>query len=109
MQDENSLFCYCVSLRLLLIEDTSNSILNIGYACSWIGHLLIKSDRKKEGLYFLKYAINSWENTSPPRYEDTKKNYDNVICDKEIKKQIYSLSAWRIEEFCKRFIGEIIL
>lgn len=108
-QEESSLFCYCVSLRLLLKEDGTNSILNIGYACSWIGQLLIKSDKKKEGLYFLKYAMISWENTSPPRYDETKKTYDKVIFDKETKKQINNLTAWRIEDFCKKFISEIIM
>ncbi|TDN79364.1 NB-ARC domain-containing protein [Salegentibacter sp. 24] len=108
-EEKNSLFCYCVSFRLLLTEDSTNSILNIGYACSWIGQLLIKSDKKKDGLYFLKYAMNSWEATSPPRYEETKKIYDKVIFDKETKKQINNLSAWRLEDFCKKYISKIII
>lgn len=108
-KEENSLFCYSVSLSLLLKEDSTNSILNIGYACSWIGQLLIKSEKKKEGLYFLKFAMNSWESTSPPRYEETKKIYDKAIFDKETKKQIINLSGWRIEDFCKKFINEIII
>lgn len=108
-KDENSLFCYCVSLRLLLREDSVNSILNIGYACSWIGQLLIKSDRNDEGLYFLKFAMNSWEATSPPRYDAIKKIYNNVLFDKEIKIKINNLSAWRIEDFCKKFISKVII
>jgi NAD-dependent SIR2 family protein deacetylase len=108
-KEEASLFCYCVSLRLLLNEDSTNSILNIGYACGWIGQLLIKSDKKKDGLYFLKFAMNNWETTSPPRYDEIKKFYDKVVFDKEAKKQISNLSAWRIEEFCKQFISKVII
>lgn len=51
----------------------------------------------------------SWENTSPPRNEVTKKIYDKVIFDKQTKKQINNLSAWRIEEFCKKIISKIII
>lgn len=108
-REEDSLFCYCISLRLLLKEDGTTSILNIGYACSWIGQLLVNTDRTKEGLYFIKYAMDCWENTSTPRYDETKMVYDRVLFDKETKKQINNLTAWRIEEFCKKFISETIL
>lgn len=96
-------------IKIIIKEDSTNSILNIGYACSWIGQLSIKSENKKEGLYFLKLAMNSWEDTSPPRYAETKKFYDKVIFDKETKQQINDLSPWRVEEFCKKFISQIII
>jgi len=108
-QNENALFCYCLSLRLLLSEDSTNAMINIGYACNWTGQLLIQTNKKKEGLYFLKYAMNSWQNTSPPRYFDTKLLYDNLIFDKETKKQISNLSNWRIESYCEKFIGNVII
>nr|WP_321233461.1 SIR2 family protein [uncultured Psychroserpens sp.] len=107
-EKENALLCYAISLRLLLIEDRSNSILNIGYACSWIGGLLVNSDRKNDGLYFLKFAINKWESTSPPRYNDVKKEFENVTINKETKENIDNTSSWKIEKTCEKFIGEMI-
>lgn len=108
-RNNDALTCYCISLKLLLLEDYVNSILNIGYACMWIGNILVKENKNKDCLYFLKFAKNSWQKTSPPRLKEAEKLWDFVICDRETKDQINKLSEWKIKDYCSNFINEKLL
>lgn len=108
-RNNQALEFYCFSLKLLLKEDNSNSILNIGYACYWIGNILLKENKNKDSLYFLKLAKNSWNKTSPPRIKVILQIWQNIIIDKETKESIDKLSDWKIQNYCSNFINERII
>jgi hypothetical protein len=107
-RNEEALNCYCISLKLLLKEDFVNSITNIGYACFWIGNILMKENKNKDSLYFLKFAKNSWKKTSLPRLKEAEKLWDSVIIMKETKDTIDKFSDWKIKNYCTHFISEKI-
>ncbi|HWW40792.1 SIR2 family protein [Pedobacter sp.] len=106
---DDALFCYYVSLKILLKEINTNSILNIGYACSWISEILIKNKKYKDGLYFLKYARNCWEKASPQKAKILKQNWNSVAFDKTTKNSINSLTSWKIENHCKDHLSKQLL
>ncbi len=108
-RNPDALYCYYLSLKLLLKEDSVNSILNIGYACSWIGQILQKENKSKDALYFLKFAQNCWNKTSPPRAKEIEISRMNVIADKVTKESISKLSDWKIQSYCTNYINNYIL
>ncbi|GEC78301.1 SIR2 family protein [Flavobacterium aquatile] len=108
-RNEEALECYYISLKLLLLEDYINSVLNIGYACMWIGNLLTKENKNKDALYFLKFAQNSWKKTSVPLAKEVDVLWSNVIADKETKEYINKLSEWKIKNYCSSFINDKLI
>lgn len=100
---ENALTCYYISLDILVKEYNSYSILNIGYAASWIFNILKVTKEKKSSLYFYNMALNNWEKTAPPRATKLKASLDLVSIDSQIKLQIEKLPKWKIDTYCKEF------
>lgn len=103
-RSDDALHCYLISLRILLKENDTNSILNIGYASYWISNILLSRKDFKNGLYFLKHAINCWKKTSTLRETQLKKTWSNIIFDKNTKIEINKLPNWKIESYCKQYI-----
>lgn len=97
----NALTCYYISISILFKEDTSHSKLNIGYASSWIFNLLRETNEKLNALYFLKLSINTWENSSPPRASNMKKEWKKLIIDKQTKMEVEKIADWKIINICK--------
>ncbi len=97
----NALTCYYISISILFKEDTSHSKLNIGYASSWIFNLLRETNEKLNALYFLKLSINTWENSSPPRASNMKKEWKKLIIDKQTKMEVEKIADWKIINTCK--------
>lgn len=104
---DDALFCYCISLQILIKDDNEGSKNNIGYACSWISEVLFKRKNIIECLYFLKYGINIWSKTSPPRAEKLKLKLSKIIFDKESKTTIEKMPDWKIENYCKKKAQEL--
>ena len=100
---ENALFCYLVSLKILLDENDINSILNKGYACFWIYNVL-PHDQLIDKLYFLKYALICWGKASPPKTKELEHIWDKINCLKTTKEDIEQSSEWKIENHCKDYI-----
>jgi NAD-dependent SIR2 family protein deacetylase len=98
---ENALTCYYVSLDILFKEDNSHARLNIGYAASWIFNILKSTEEKLTSVYFLKLSINSWNQSSPPRAIEMKKNWDKLTIDKQTKTEINKIPDWKIINYCK--------
>lgn len=108
-KNDDALYCYSISLKLLLKENDSNTILNRGFASFWIANLLIENKKIKEALYFIKNSENYWEKTAPPRAKKLKNIWSNIIFDKSTKTHINSLSNWQIENFCKEYLAHQLL
>ena len=64
---ENALTCYFISFDILVKERNSYSILNTGYAASWIFNLLKNSKEKKNSLYFYLCTRQISQNPYPIR------------------------------------------
>jgi hypothetical protein len=94
---------------MLLKENDINSKLNISYAGSWISKILLNDHKNLDGLYFLKYARNCCDRTSPLRANQLHKDWVKVIFDKETKDHIDRLPEWKIENYCKDYLGKILL
>jgi NAD-dependent SIR2 family protein deacetylase/tetratricopeptide (TPR) repeat protein len=99
---DNALTCYYMSITILFQEDNSHSRLNVGYAASWIFNLLKSSSTKLDSLYFLKLCINTWEQTSPPRVADMRKEWSNLNVDVQTKEEVNKIPDWKILNHCKR-------
>lgn len=97
----NALTCYFISFSILSKEHSSYSILNTGYAASWLFNLLKDSKENINSLYFYHMALNNWEKTSPPRANKLKESMDLVFIDSQVKLQIENLPAWKINKYCK--------
>ncbi len=108
-RNEEALECYYISLKLLILEDFINSIINIGYACMWIGHLLSEENKSKDSLYFLKFAKICWEKTSPPRVKELSSLWTAVPGDKKLKESIDNLSEWKIKNYCSSYINDKLI
>jgi len=106
---DDALFCYYVSLKRLAKESHTASILNIGYACSWISEILFQKNKNKDGLYFLKYARNCWDKVSPPRAKILKQKWLNTAIGKSTKDSINNLNNWKIESYCRDYLGKQLL
>ncbi|NII83174.1 SIR2 family protein [Pedobacter sp. SG908] len=107
---DDALFCYYVSLKLLLKEQSdTNSILNIGYASHWISQILLDNKYFKDALYFLKYSRNSYEKVSPPMAKVLEVVWANIPFDKTTKQSIERLTNWKIENHCKEHLGKALL
>ncbi|MFP8816601.1 NB-ARC domain-containing protein, partial [Acinetobacter johnsonii] len=98
---ENALTCYFISFDILVKERNSYSILNTGYAASWIFNLLKNSKEKKNSLYFYNMALNNWEKTAPPRANKLRETMDLVSIDSQVKLQVENLPKWKIDTHCK--------
>lgn len=98
---DNALTCYYISLSILAKENNSYSILNIGYAASWIFNILKSSKEKINSLYFFNLAIDRWEKTAPPKAEKLKNDLDFVSIDSQLRLQIENIPQWKIFNFCK--------
>ncbi|WP_091430009.1 SIR2 family protein [Flavobacterium degerlachei] len=106
---DDALYCYYLSLKLLFKENDTNSILNMGYASLWISELLLKDKKNIDGLYFLKFAKNNWDKTSPPRAKGLKQTWSNLAFDKASKDSIAKLTNWKIENHCKNYLSKRLL
>lgn len=106
---DDALFCYSLSLKILLKENDLNSRVNTGYASYWIAETLFKNKKNKEGFYFLKYAEVCWEKTSPPRLKPLKKKWADTLFDKVTKDTINCLTNWQVENFCKSYVSDNLL
>lgn len=106
---EQALNYYYISLKLLINEDFVNSIINIGYACSWIAYLLCELKEEEESLYFLKYAKNCWDKTSPPRSTKISLMWNSINISEETKQKIFELSEWKIKDHCSSYIANKLI
>lgn len=104
-----ALTCYYFSLKLLINEDYLNTIINIGYACSWIANILIDGDDQENALYFLKYGKNCWEKTSPPQSISILEQWELIPIADSTKQKIEEMSEWKIKDYCSSFIANKIL
>ena len=57
-----------------------------------------------DGLLFLKLAIFSWDNVSPPRANKLREKWDAIDCDIQLKSQIDGLADWQVEKQCKQLL-----
>lgn len=95
--------CYKKSFTFLLLVKSSNSSLNIGYACLWIGDLLNK-DLNIQGAYmFYQYALTTWEKTSPLRAQAVKERLLKIKSQENFDIRFKKISDFEIEKFCKKF------
>jgi hypothetical protein len=106
---DDALLCYYISLKLLAKESNTTSILNIGFACSWISDMLVKKNRNRDALYFLKYAKNCWEKVSPPKTKSLKQKWSSIVADKITKDSINNLNSWKIESYCTIYLSKQLL
>ena len=102
---KNSLNCYIKSLvQIFKEENDKDSKLNVGYASYWISGVLIVENNINDGLLFLKLAIFSWDNVSPPRANKLREKWDAIDCDIQLKSQIDGLADWQVEKQCKQLL-----
>lgn len=97
---KRALICYRKSLVLLFKETSTNTVLNKGYACKWIGELFNKSKPQKT-YYFYKLAHIYWNKTSRPRLKDIKKEL--AMLEQRWKPKV-ELTEWDLEELCREEI-----
>ena len=98
-----SLNCYFKSFILLYLDNSSQKLINLGYASEWISDVLSKMHENESGLYFLKYAAEIWSNCSPPLSNKCKLKLSQVIQSSTVN-SILSLERWQVENFCKLYI-----
>lgn len=97
---ENALNCYKKSLFMLNQDSVSNSMMNKGYACFWIGEVLQKLNRFEEAYYFLKRAINLWVKISPPRA----KIVQNAINNIDVNLIAINYTDTELDDYCDEWI-----
>lgn len=107
-KDEEAFICYIKSLKLLFEEDSEYHKINIGYASFWIANLFTNKQKAQDSLFFLRYSMFNWQNSSPPRLNKIKKLWDNVICDIQTKNEIESKVEWQVEKYCKNKVIEFL-
>lgn len=100
--------CYYFSLKLLMSENHLNAIINTGYASSWIASILQENDKEDDALYFLKYAKNCWDKTSPPRSVKISEQWELNTVSEVTKNRINEMSEWKVKDYCSTFIANEI-
>lgn len=106
---EEALKFYFFSLKLLMNEDNLNTLINVGYACSWIANILLENGSDEDALYFLKFAKNCWDRTSPPRSQEVEQKWHSIDALESTKAKIGEMSEWKIKDYCSNFIAAKII
>ncbi len=100
---DRALNCLYKSFAMIFMVESSNRILNLGYAADWISEVLFEKKDMESSYYFLRYAVMMWHKCSPPlsnRCKSKLKKYDTT----NTTNSILSLQFWQIEKYCKAMI-----
>ncbi|MGE4402895.1 MAG: SIR2 family protein [Desulfobulbus sp.] len=102
-----SLNCICKSFILIYDGDSSDRLINLGYASYWISEILYDNAKIETSYYFYKHALDKWEKSSPPLFNKNKINskYDKYF---PMVQNISQIVDWRVEQFCNRWVHEKI-
>lgn len=102
---DDALNCYKKSLLLLFDERSTQSVLNVGYACKWISEILLRKNELEIAIYFVKLGMLSWYKYAPPYGEQLANLFLSIKIDQKEKDRINALEDWQIEKFCKEWIN----
>lgn len=102
---EEALICYFKSFYYISKLDIGQRLINLGYATFWIAEVLIDQNKKEEAYYFLKFAHESWSNSSPVLINRNSKVLA-LLNESTIGKTVNSLEYWRIEKYCNEYISK---
>lgn len=81
-------------------DNVSNSIMNKGYACFWIGEVLQKLNRIEDAYNFFKQANNLWTKISPPRAKIVQNELDKI----DTNLILINYSKAELEDYCNGWI-----
>ena len=101
---DDALTAYYKSFYSLFNDPSNNMLLNIGYCAFWISEALEKKSMLEPAIYFYRFAINSWE-ASSPALVNRNKAFIKKHQPSSTFKSIVSQESWRIEEFCLDWIA----
>jgi tetratricopeptide (TPR) repeat protein len=101
---DDALTAYYKSFYNLFNDSSHNRLLNLGYGALWISEALEKNSQLEPAMYFYRFAINSWE-ASSPALVNRNKAFIKKHQSSSTYKSILSHEAWRIEEFCLDWIS----
>jgi len=91
--------CYAKSLSLLLNSESSDKVLNLGFAASWVSDALPHQSKYRS--WFNEYVTRMWHRSSPPLLNRFRRD-NGVTLDEEIS----SLEDWQVEKVCKEWASE---
>jgi tetratricopeptide (TPR) repeat protein len=102
---DDSLIAYYKSFYYLFNDHSSNRLLNLGYAALWISQALGKKSLIEPAIYFYRFAMSSWEASSPALVN---RNKSATTSQKSTSTyvSITSQENWRIESFCLNWISD---
>jgi hypothetical protein len=106
-QIRESLICYFKSFYYIYTHDEYQRLMNLGYAALWIAETLLELDEKEQAYYFIKFAKENWEKTSPVLLNQNIEIF-NILETTTISKSISMLEFWRIEKYCIELIEKNI-
>lgn len=98
---KNALTCYYISLCILNKSNNTYSILNMGYAASWIFKLLSSIKDKRNALYFYTLAVDRWEKTAPPKADKLKNDLKDMYINSQIRQEFEKIPKWKVINYCK--------
>ncbi len=103
-RQDDALIAYYKSFYNLFGDNSHNRLLNLGYGALWISEALEKKSLLEPAMYFYRFAINSWE-ASSPALVNRNKAFIKKHQSSSTYKSILSHEAWRIEEFCLDWVS----
>ncbi|AKG68237.1 hypothetical protein WN53_03320 [Serratia fonticola] len=97
----DALTCYYKSFYCVMQENDANRLINFGHVSKWIFESLHAMGENLASYYFLKFALDSWESTSPYYYGQTAacEPYKKAI-GAFVENGIKEMDKWRIEKYC---------
>lgn len=104
---DDALNCLSKSFILIFNGDAGDRLLNLGYASAWLSEVLQKSGDIKTACYFHKLALDKWENTSRPLFNEYKQK--SIFDESNTTIQlIMSTEPWRVEKYCNEWVRKRI-
>lgn len=104
---ENSLVTFYKSFYYIFKDDSSNRLINLGYAALWISEALLKTNKIESAFYFYKFALISWEASSPVLVNRNKTSFTEHQSSSTYK-SITSQENWRIEKYCLDWVSAVL-
>ncbi|WP_283130243.1 hypothetical protein [Enterovibrio norvegicus] len=101
---EGALICYAKSFYYLFESDSSNRLINLGYASSWLADLLFELGKSEASYYFYSFSFESWSSSSPI-LSNRNKSKISKFEDNSTYRSISSQELWRIEKYCNNWIN----
>ena len=101
---DRAMVCYKKSALLLEDDESSQAILNQGYARSWIAEALALRGELEMAYYFMRSAIFRWKRVAPPRAKEVEQKITELRDRLQPFEVFAGTSDDEIERRCGRWI-----